>query len=243
MNLLFVKLDKNYINELSKLLVPAGIEFKVINSYLDAVGMIDKDKFSLILQDIDFNSDKKDDISSEKLIKFIRSKNENCSNVVILTDEKDETQLTDYIFNGVLGIIFKSNKNIELAKQFCFILKTIPEFKSGNKRKFVRVKPDADENAFVNFFIPSRGIAHRAKIADLSIKGLTFGGEGRDIPEFIRNGDLFENIELFINNRVVMINGTLMTRGNSTLLMFENVSEQSEKLLCKYVADKIVSIK
>jgi hypothetical protein len=235
-------MDKNFISELSKLLMSLGIDYKIINSYLEAVTIIQRDQFNIIFEDIDNQSDFKDDISSEKLIKFVKSKYNNCSNVVIITSSKDITHLTDLIFEGILGVIYKSEKLYDIAKQFCFMIKILPDYKSGNQRRFIRVKPGNDENAFINIFIPEKNYSYKARVIDVSIKGVSFDSKGGGLPFFFHDGRKFENIELFLNDRMILINGKLVKRVDNALLLFNNISEYSEKLLCSYVAEKMVNI-
>ncbi len=238
MNILFVKLNKNYLSQFSKFLIPMGIKFKHAETFNDAIEIIKTSRQFLIFTDIDYPYTQLNDITNDIFMSLIKKLFGSCSNVILLTSHQDISFLENFIYEGILGIVYKSSQIYEMAKQFCFILKSVPDIKYC--REFVRVKPDPHENAQINVFSPSKGVNFKTNISDLSIKGVAFKQDNK-LQIFAQNGESFENIELFLNNRIVPVSGKIIKKGEYAFIIFEKLKNYSEQLLCRYVAEKMVS--
>ena len=124
MKVLFIKLNTRYIKQFAKVLIHSGKEFGFIDSYYEALKILDNNQYDLIITDID-NPPNYKDISSNNFFSELYNSNEKHKNISIMTSHIDGSVLNEYIERGILGIIYKNENIHEVTKQFCFILNAV----------------------------------------------------------------------------------------------------------------------
>ena len=141
---------------------------------------------------------------------------------------------------GVSGYIYKPITLDSLKEQLYRMLDEV-EQRTANRREFVRVKPYPLEKATLELDIPG-GESVSGNILDISLGGVAFRLVRPERIGSIARGQLYSSMRIFLDDHgeITLEAVAVLARGDSAAFQFKRMDEESLKVLCRYIHDKLV---
>jgi len=141
---------------------------------------------------------------------------------------------------GVSGYLYKPITAEGLREHLYRMLEEV-EQRTGNWREFVRVKPYPFEEATLELDIP--GVESiSGEILDISLGGVAFRLARPERIGAIIGGQTYSSMRISLDEHgsVSLAATAVLARGNSAAFQFSRIDEDSLRVLCRYIHEKLI---
>jgi len=150
----------------------------------------------------------------------------------------------DYAFNlikaGIDGFIVKPFNQSKFNTLFNSLVES--SF-TGDRRRYIRIKPDVSDNACIQAVSPYTGLPVEMEIINLSLGGIAALISSENISpkkQAFRKNDVIRNCKLYLRNTVVVAKTMVVVMIKGRIgFRFIDLEENSKNILCNYIFDSL----
>lgn len=227
----------NIKSALARKLLPHGINLVTITTLNELETIIpEKGKISFV-DDNEF--DEKKLLASVARIKKDEEKRK--CRILLLTKSSDMHFIKTLVELGIEAVLQRSLHPETIANKFFSFIQKIAS-QQNSQRRFIRVKPQDDEQATIKFLLNKTKSFVKGAITDISMGGVAAKFSALDAENIKENCD-YNNAQIVINQKNIVVNLKTVKKGG-TLAAFSisKIRDNHKDLLAEYIYQKTQDI-
>lgn len=222
---------------LARKLLPIGINLIKKSTLAEIADAIPAFGRVCFIDDISF--DKKELV--ETITEIKKEKQKQGSRIVILTKNADEN-FTKLLMKAGVDTVLHSSLHHEtiVDKFYTFLSETISD--QHEERKFIRIKPEPNEDATLKYLSPKTNSYITGKVTDISMGGVAGAFTASDM-ETLAEGQTLSNAQINLSSKNILADLSLVKKGgNIAAFSFTKIRETFKDSLAEYIYNKTQKI-
>ncbi len=232
MNIILCATTKALQGAMARKMIPTGINLINLNTLDEVFASIPIQARICFIDDSDIGA--KDVLEMVKKIK--QDEKKQGARIVLLTKSADTDMIKTFVQSGV-DTVFQSSLHYEtVVERFLSFLKKLND--QHSQRKYIRIKPDKEDDATLKFLSPATNTYILGNITDVSMGGVAVSFSMGDI-ENIKQGVIYNNAQIILSKKTILIDLQVVKKGGLlAAFSFAKIRTTFKDYLSEYIFNK-----